>query len=332
MIECTPFFAYESFEATARGVMELLQARLPMTVWMVSRIQGDQFIVLQTQSQIPAESPQALTPGTAMPWKSVYCHQMVAGLGPIIAPDINAVPAYRDMELTQAFRLQSYVGVPLLKEDGALFGTLCAVSQARLPDDACEQKSLLEMMARMLSTVLGQELRAEESVREAERCRAESMRDGPTGLYNRRAMQKLMDAEESRCRRYGQPASVIIVDLNGLKSVNDQKGHAAGDAMIRQAAEAIKTAARDVDLVGRVGGDEFVVLAVDCDEYAGDQIGDRIRQNLSAAGLSAGVGVAPRQPGQTLYHAMDLADQRMYADKRRYKSAAIVPLTCDVAA
>ena len=332
MLECTPFVAFKSFSSAALGMMNLLQQRMPMLLWMVSRVQSEHFIILETKSMIPLDQPQPVIPGSVLPWNATICHQLIAGLGPIIAPDLSAVPAYRECPVAQMYGLAAYVGVPLLKEDGALFGTLCGVSQHTLPAVTANDKALLETLARMLSTVLSQELRAEENAREADRAKAEAMRDGPTGLFNRRAMQKLMDAEENRCRRYGHNAAVVVIDLNGLKSVNDQQGHAAGDDMIRRAASAIKAAARDSDLVGRVGGDEFVLLALECDETGGDALAQRVRDNLTAAGLSAGLGVAARQIDQTLYHAMDQADQRMYADKRRGKAAIVVPLGYDRAA
>ena len=299
--------------------MTLLKQRTGLPFWIVSRVQSEQFIILQADAKL-ADGTEVVKAGDVFPWSSTICHRMVDGLGPIIAPDLSKIHAYASSAIAMTHGIQAYIGVPLLKEDGAIFGTLCGISPVPMPDRIQEEKAIIESMARLLSTVLSQELAAQEFAREAERSKAEAMRDAPTGLYNRRAMQKLMDAEEIRCRRYGHSACMIVIDLNGLKSVNDQHGHAAGDAMIRRAADAIKLASRDVDLVGRIGGDEFVVMAIECDEYAGDAVAGRIRSNLEAAGLSAGLGVAARQSGQTLYHAMDSADQKMYADKRRCKA------------
>jgi len=319
MIDPAPFIAFNDFAASARGVLALLQERIRMSAWVVTRVQGDQLVVLN--SQLPGAGDQIdARAGMSFPFQDTVCHQMVAGLGPTIAPDIDSVPAYRECSVARQLNVKGYIGVPLLKDDGAVFGTLCGVSLSPLPETVAKEKALIEMLARLLSTLLGQQMRADEAAREAERSQAEAMRDALTGLYNRRAMGKLMETEENRCRRYGHPASVLVIDLNGLKATNDRLGHSAGDTFIRLAAGAIQAAARDADVVARVGGDEFAILAVECDAAGGEALAGRVRAKLAEAGIGAGIGVASRDPTRTIFETMDLADERMYADKRRIKA------------
>lgn len=125
-----------------------------------------------------------------------------------------------------------------------------------------------------------------------------------------------MAAEEDRCRRYGHPAAVLIVDLDNLKQVNDTQGHAAGDALIAGAANALCQAARSGDVVARLGGDEFGILSAECDREGGEALLQRVRAALDEANVKASVGLAVRIPSAGLEEACKTADQRMYAEKR----------------
>ena len=110
-------------------------------------------------------------------------------------------------------------------------------------------------------------------------------------------------------------ASLVAIDLDELKRVNDRQGHAAGDRLLRRAAQVIDSTRRAADVVARLGGDEFGVLAVECDEPAAKVLADRLRGALDAAGIraSASVGHATRQPSGTLAQAWSAADAEMYA-------------------
>lgn len=138
-----------------------------------------------------------------------------------------------------------------------------------------------------------------------------------TGLANRRAWDRLSAAEDDRCRRYGHPACVLVVDLDGLKAVNDHSGHAAGDDLLRRAAAVLRAAARRTDLVARVGGDEFGVLAVDIEPADGVAQAERLHAALAVAGIDATVGVAARPPDGNLTLTETWRRANMYQHKRR---------------
>jgi len=153
-----------------------------------------------------------------------------------------------------------------------------------------------------------------------------------TALFNRRGWTRLLAAEESRCRRYGHPAGVIVVDLDDLKSINDSLGHFAGDELLARAAAAMTEVKREQDLVARVGGDEFAVLAVECDRAGTDVLVNRLRAAFEAAGVRASFGSAMRVPSQGLQSAWAEADKAMYAEKersRRFRGAAQHRLAAD---
>ena len=146
-----------------------------------------------------------------------------------------------------------------------------------------------------------------------------STHDSLTGLFNR----AFFDAEVERLAR-GRvfPISFLAVDLDGLKQVNDTKGHGAGDRLIQMAAKVLLSAFRAEDVVARLGGDEFTVLLPAVDEATGEEVLRRLAQRVDAANqdrgespLSMSVGLATASTGGGVPAALKLADERMYADK-----------------
>jgi diguanylate cyclase (GGDEF)-like protein len=98
-----------------------------------------------------------------------------------------------------------------------------------------------------------------------ERERDLSRTDAMTGLLNRRAFMEGLDRERARHRRFPRPLTLVYLDLDNFKGVNDTHGHAAGDELLRSVAEAMSASVRDVDSVGRLGGDEFAILMPETD-------------------------------------------------------------------
>ena len=303
--------AHHDFDSAARAVIAFLHQRLGFGLWMVTRTEGDDWIVLQSE-----DHGYNVATGTVFRWADSFCSRMVRGQGPRVAPDSAQVPAYAAAPIGRQVPIGSYIGAPLFKEDGSLFGTLCAIDPKRQPAAIEHEQDLVELLAALLSTILQAELKTTQAIRKSERLQVEADTDLMTALYNRRAWDRLLDREEERCRRYGHPAYVISVDLDGLKRVNDALGHAAGDDLIIRAASALRKAARESDVVARIGGDEFVILAVECDRAGADAIVARLRAALAEAQVSASIGMAPRAQVGGLASAEALADQRMYEEKR----------------
>lgn len=155
--------------------------------------------------------------------------------------------------------------------------------------------------------------------RRAESTRLQAMTDPLTGVGNRRAWDERLAAEESRCRRFGHSACIVSIDLDGLKQLNDSKGHARGDDLIRDAAHALVECCRDTDFVARLGGDEFGILAVECHLEAGRRLAEGIEERFKHKGIEASIGTAMRDEGGDLRLAWEQADKAMYEIKRARK-------------
>ena len=302
---------FDGFESAGREVLNYLQQHFGFDLWMITRAEGKDWLVLQA-----TKNNYGVVAGQVYCWADSFCSEMVKGNGPHIAPDVEQVPLYAVAPLKQQMDIQAYIGQPLTYEDGRLFGTLCALNPIPQPKNIIEDALLLQLMATLLSTVLQAELKNNEQIRRNERLEAEVLTDELTNLYNRRGWNRLLVAEEERCRRHGHPAAVLVIDLNNLKFVNDTYGHDAGDQLIKLAANALNSAARSNDVVARLGGDEFGVLCVECDEQGAEQLIKRINELFTQENLKGAIGLAIRQPLSGLQQAWLDADKRMYSHKR----------------
>ncbi len=165
-----------------------------------------------------------------------------------------------------------------------------------------------------------------------ERLKEYSFKDEVTGLYNRRFFTIRLEEEVSRYRRFNHPVSVLLLDLDGFKAINDSFGHGAGDETLRDTAEILMRYSRGINVICRYGGDEFAVLLVETPKDGTRLYADRIRHVLSthpfAHGrrLTASIGIASL-PEDVAPGADDLiraADEALYAAKRAGKNRVSV--------
>lgn len=148
-----------------------------------------------------------------------------------------------------------------------------------------------------------------------------SITDPLTGLFNRYHFDATMSREVARCRRYGAPLSLLLLDVDRLKMVNDRWGHQAGDQALTRVSVAIQKSLRGTDIAARLGGDEFGIILPDTDAVAALIVATRIRRNLVGSGsqsvtVSGGLVELPRHGMQiSAAPLMQVADQALYAAK-----------------
>lgn len=149
--------------------------------------------------------------------------------------------------------------------------------------------------------------------------------DELTDIYNRRGLFELGRREVERARRYGRSLSAVMIDTDHFKSINDTYSHGVGDHVLRVMADRWKSSIREVDILGRYGGDEFVVLLPETDLNSAVQVADRLRVAISGSkittpmgeiGVSVSVGVAEINNNVTTFDALlEKADQAMFQAK-----------------
>ncbi|MBF0269769.1 MAG: diguanylate cyclase [Alphaproteobacteria bacterium] len=163
-----------------------------------------------------------------------------------------------------------------------------------------------------------------------ERLRRLSRTDSLTGLSNRGDLNERMDAEIERSQRYGRPFSVIMLDLDHFKMVNDELGHQAGDHVLKEFSKLVKTHLRTHDMLGRWGGEEFLVLCSETNaEQAavlGGRICDAVRncEFISGRRQTVSAGIAAYQPGDGQDSLQNRADQALYAAKNEGRDRAVL--------
>jgi diguanylate cyclase (GGDEF)-like protein len=124
------------------------------------------------------------------------------------------------------------------------------------------------------------------------RLEAEATRDVMTDCLNRRGFDTAIQAEVSRATRYGRPMSLLLMDVDHLKTINDERGHAGGDAALREVASALSRAGRPNDIAARLGGDEFALVVPETAITGALELAARTHAVLKAAGNAAGVTVS----------------------------------------
>lgn len=144
--------------------------------------------------------------------------------------------------------------------------------------------------------------------------------DGLTGCLNQRAFREVLDGEVARAERFGHPLTLVLVDLDRFKDVNDRRGHQAGDEVLANMGHLLRTSVRAIDVVGRIGGDEFAVLLLETGPRDAGRIADRILERARAGAgettTTVSVGVASLTEGATATLLVADADVALYAAKR----------------
>ncbi|AGZ46235.1 putative diguanylate cyclase with GAF sensor [Actinoplanes friuliensis DSM 7358] len=242
------------------------------------------------------------------------------------------------------------VGDPLVPGDALVSGQPATLGVLALYDrlggDEFDDADLLT-----LRTFAGQAGVAVHNVRVHEEAQRLSLTDPLTGLWNYRYLRESLRREVERASRFGRMLTVLVLDLDHFKAVNDTYGHAAGDTVLGEFARRIRIGLREVDVAFRQGGEEFVVLLPETDAYGGVIVAERLgaavrdipvpidpRRQDSVTGLpldrvsisvSIGIAVYPEH-GTTAQQVLDAADDALYAAKNAgrdtYRLAESVPL------
>jgi diguanylate cyclase (GGDEF)-like protein/PAS domain S-box-containing protein len=228
--------------------------------------------------------------------------------------DVSSDPRY--FEALPGTR--SEIAVPLLFAD-QLVGVLNIESpQLSFFDD--EDRVLLEVIANHLATALAN-LASQESLRE------QAIRDSLTGLFNRHYFNSIIAPELSRSDRYARPFSVMMIDIDNFRAVNNRFGHLKGDEVLQEMSRLLLDQVRTSDRLIRYGGDEFLIFMPETEESEATLVAARLREQMvhlprrtgvHEIPLGLSIGIYTRQPREkwSLEAILEEADRRLYADKR----------------
>ncbi len=170
--------------------------------------------------------------------------------------------------------------------------------------------------------------RAAQLVRERAATAAAAVIDELTGLYNRRVLGDRLDGLMADARRHDRPFSVVAVDVNGMKAVNDEAGHEAGDRLLEGLAATFRAQLRAPDVAIRMGGDEFLVLLPETRLPEAQAVAGRVSAaaiEVAARPISVSIGVVEWAPGTDAAELLRQADSEMYRQKRLLAQAGAQP-------
>jgi diguanylate cyclase len=158
-----------------------------------------------------------------------------------------------------------------------------------------------------------------------------SRTDGLSGLLNRRYWEDAVAAEFQRCVLTGRTASVLMLDIDHFKSINDRHGQAVGDEVIRSVGAILRASLREDDVPGRYGGEEFGILLPETPAAGAEAIAERVRRRIEGAALArpglratVSIGIAELNPQDVEYTmAISQADRALYAAKERGRNRSV---------
>ena len=205
------------------------------------------------------------------PLDKIPAAQMFKTHEPLLIPDYstyaNRIPGFEDLAYS------TYLGAPIFADDEPL-GVVALFRRDRNPFSDDDINNLLTLVPVLSAAMV-------KAINEA-RLADLATRDSLTGLWNRRVAFENLEKEIERCRRYDSPLSVLLMDLDFFKSINDTYGHLAGDEVLRRVAEVMKRTTRSNDLVARTGGEEFMLVMPETDLEGAVHKAEHLRTQIEA--------------------------------------------------
>jgi diguanylate cyclase (GGDEF)-like protein len=211
-----------------------------------------------------------------------------------------------DLDACRRVGARSLVVVPL-RHDAHAAGVLEVYSESRAAFHP-EQVRVLTLLGDMIGSALA---RAEL----LEKLEHLALTDELTGLPNRRSWYDHLEHALARARRSKEPLSVVVLDLNGFKQVNDLQGHGAGDRLLRSVSASWSSALRDSDILGRIGGDEFAVILEQTDGDTARRVARRLADSLRTGEVTVATGLAAWNRREDAEGLLSRADAAMYEHK-----------------
>lgn len=282
-------------------IIDLVQTTLDVPICAVSLIDHDRQWFRASRGLSVDQTPRSMA----------FCDHTIRTDEPLIVEDASLDHRFADnpLVLGEPF-IRSYLGIPLRMPDGYMVGSLCVIDQKPrvfLPNE-------IEILKSFAGLVTGElELRMIAAV------------DGLTKALSRAAWLRQVEAEIDRSTRQGSSLSIVMLDLDHFKMVNDNYGHDVGDLVLTKTTAAIHEVLRKYDLCGRLGGEEFVVCLVDASAEVGMALAERMRIQIgnlqfseqTELRCSASFGVATLKPNESLDQLLKRADDALFEAKRQ---------------
>ncbi|MCV6621389.1 MAG: sensor domain-containing diguanylate cyclase [Cellvibrionaceae bacterium] len=290
---------------------------------VIVQFKGNEFSTIVTSSN----HDNFLSPEDSWSWEiKSFCRRVVETREQLYVNDALAGDEWTDAPPVCQGPVRSYLGFPIFWPDGRVFGTICSIDTKSTNYEI----SFIELMQQLRDLISG-EL---QHLSDIEQLQKVATTDALTGLYNIRGLSSLGEKRINDQQRFHLDLAVIYLDIDNLKQLNDKYGHEQGDVCIKVFAKSLKLSFRKTDIIARVGGDEFVVLALcnkgseielqqSCEDVSQDFSESFASQYSDSINLSVSYGIKIYDTVQSLplKDMISEADRLMYAHKNRKKLA-----------
>lgn len=317
-----------SLEGLVRQLLEMLGLVASMESTYLTHIESDKNLqhVLFSHNSREMQIPE----GLSVPWNDSLCKR---ALQESHLATTEVAERWGDSSAAQQLGITSYVTTPVRLDDGSLYGTLCAVSTQKQTLDTRSQQ-ILQLFAELIAQYIEKERMLQQLQHVNATLTTVSFTDELTQLPNRRAVFTQLPLLFTRSQDTHRYVIIAFIDLDGFKLINDRFGHDAGDDFLCAVAQRLRKGTRTEDMLGRLGGDEFIVAAV----------GPELHHDAQDAALTFKARLAPLLLGRyqlgTSYidyngasigaiavnpsittpdDALNAADTNMYLEKKRRK-------------
>jgi diguanylate cyclase (GGDEF)-like protein len=233
---------------------------------------------------------------TELPRASSFCKHTIEQRELVTIGDTQADDRTAASPLVQAPpHFRAYAGFPLTDEHGTAAGTFCVFDVKPRTFSPADRQALADLGAMAQREVLSDHLSDAHAALTTKLsiARREAMMDPLTRLWNRRGASVLLKAAFEAADTDGAPLTLALLDLDNFKRINDTYGHQVGDEVLRKIASRLTAAVRGVDIVCRIGGDEFLIVMTDTDAGAAPQIAERVRRAVTDTSLATRDGALP---------------------------------------
>lgn len=270
-----------------------------------------------------------------------FCHYSMVFDGPLVLEDATQLPVFRDVPTVASLGVRAYAGIPLKTEAGEVLGSFCAV------DFKAKQwtEKDIEILVELAHSTM-REIRLRRALRDAEVLNQQLVEqiqkvdalnlalnelartDPLTGLRNRRAFDDSLELELAVVERTQSPLSLLMLDVDHFKQINDNFGHEAGDKVLRSIAQVLSGCVRIIDIVARVGGEEFAVILPHTDAQGAHEVAQRMRVAVAQAGwlsqpTTISIGAASLRDAESACSLFARADAALYAAKKSGRNRVV---------